>query len=352
MRERCLAFCVVLALATGVGREAGAQRFPAMPAPSACVAKAPARDDPRLAEKIAAAEASVAAGKPGAWTALADLAQYSCAVTGDRLPVDAAFRRCIRDCSDERDVYFTRVFYAHTLERFGDVLGAENQYLQALQSREDPQDAYTAYMAYAALLERQRRTRDALDVLDRFAGDWSYTSPPLQLRLALMRELGMDTRGEEEAAKLRSNADLARTRLDAPPLSAIPVEENPLAQRAFGRTIEVVGNAWIEPAAEGGAPGAGRLFYRRAAMPDPTTFARSVALGPGQRFVVVADLGASGCRVAVGDTRYDVEDCPWRSGRADANLFRVVNERTPLDPPVRIQPISPLTGEPVPRVGP
>ncbi len=139
-------------------------------------------------------------------------------------------------------------------------------------------------MGYATMLERHGRARDALDVLNRFAGDWSYRSPPLQLKLSLMRALGMDTLAEEEAAKRRSDSDLVRTRLDSPPMSAIPVERNPLAQAAFGRTIEVVGNAWIEPAAEA-SPGPGRLVYRRASGPDPAAFARSIALEPGQRLL-------------------------------------------------------------------
>jgi hypothetical protein len=340
-----------LVLALVVAWNVGAQPFPSPPAPGPCVAARVAQADSLLAEKIAAVDRMIEAGQPGAWTALADLAQYSCAVTGDRLPADAAFRRCIRDCADERDVYFAHIFYAQTLERFDDVLGAENQYLQALQSREKPQDAYTAYMGYAAMLERHGRTRDALDVLNRFAGDWSYRSPPLQLKLSLMRALGMDTRAEEDAAKERSDADLVRTRLDSPPLSAIPVERNPLAQGAFGRTIEVVAEVWIEPAAEAGAPGPGRLVYRRASMPDPNAFARRVVLEPGQRFVAVADLSAAGCRVQVGDARYDLEECPWRTGRADANLFRVVDERTPLAPPVDLRPRPPVQdGEP--RSGP
>jgi hypothetical protein len=199
-------------------------------------------------------------------------------------------------------------------------------------------------MGYATMLDRQRRTRDALDVLNRFAGDWSYPSPPVQLKLALMRELGIDTRAEEAAAQRRSAADLARTRADLPPLSAIPVDRNPLAQLAFGRTFETVGNAWIEPAAEA-ARGPGRLLYRRAGTPDPGTFARTVALAPGQRFVVVADLAESGCRIAFGDARYDVEECPWRSGSPDAVLFRILDERTPLESPLRISVRSPLTGE-------
>jgi hypothetical protein len=352
MHTRLGVLGVSLALVTLL--DAAAQPFPSAPAPAPCVAPTrAAQADARLAEKIAAADRMIEAGRPGAWTALADLAQYACAVTGDRLAVDAAFRRCIRDCADERDVYFAHIFYAQTLERFDDLLGAENQFLQALQSREEPQDAYTAYMGYATMLERHGRARDALDVLNRFAGDWSYRSPPMQLELSLMRQLGMDTRAEEEAAKQRSDADLVRTRLDSPPMSAIPVERNPLAQAAFGRTIEVVGNVSIEPAAEAGAPGPGRLVYRRASMPDPSGFAKTVALVPGQRFVAVADLGASGCRVAVGDARYDLEDCPWRSGRSDANLFRVVDERTPLAPPVDLRPTSPVAeGTPQSRPAP
>ena len=348
MHERWLVSCAALALAAGVEVGAGAQLFRAMPEPQPCVAKrvAPAAD-PRLTEKIAGADRAIDAAKPGAWTALADLAQYSCAVTGDRLPVDAAFRRCIRDCAHERDIYFARNTYAQVLERFGDLSGAENQYLQALQASDDPHRAYTAHYGYATMLERHGRTRDALDVLNRFAGDWSYVSPTMQLKLSLMRELGMDTRAEEEAAKRRSDSDLVLTRLDAPPLSAIPVEQNSLAQNAFGRTIEVVGNAWIESAAGGSAPGPGRLYYRRAGTSDPAAFKRSVELKPGQRFLVVADLGASGCRVAVGEARYDVEECPWRSGRADASLFRVVDERTPLPPAISVQPRSPIpTGTP------
>jgi len=342
MHERWLVSCAAVALAACLELGVGAQLFTAMPPPAPCVAKRAAQADPRLAEKIAAADRAIDARKAGAWTALADLAQYACAVTGDRLPVDSAFRRCIRDCANGRDIYFARNVYAQVLERFGDLLGAENQYLQTLESSDDPHRAYTAHFGYATMLERHGRTRDALDVLNRFAGDWSYRSPTMQLKLSLMRELGMDTTAEEEAAKRRSDADLVLTRLDAPPMSAIPVEQNPLAQNAFGRTIEVAGNAWIEPAEQGAAPGSGRLYYRRAGMPDPSTFARTVALTPGQRFVVVADLGTSGCRISVGDARYDVEECPWRSGRADAVLFRVVDERTPLPPAITMRPTPPL----------
>jgi hypothetical protein len=341
---------IALALAATVELDAVAQGFPAPSSPPPCVAaKTGTQPDSRLADKIAAAQRSIDAKKPGAWAALADLAQYACAVTGDRLPVDAAFLRCIRDCADERDVYFARVFYAQVLERFGDLLGAENQYLRALQSREDVHDAYTAYMGYATMLERHGRTRDALDVLNRFAGDWSYRSPTMQFKLSLMRALGIDTRAEEDAAKRRPDTDLARTRADAPPMSAIPVERNPLAQQPFGRTIEVVGDAWIEPAAEAGAPQPGHLYYHRASMPDPKTFARSVALKPGQRLLVVADLGDSGCRVAVADARYDLEECPWRTGRADASLFRVVEERTPVPPPFVVRPVPPLPIGPTPE---
>ena len=350
MSNRFLLSCAALTLAASLGHDAVAQPFSA-PAAPACVPKKARQADALLAGKIAAADRSIAAGKPGTWTALADLAQYSCAVTGDRLPADAAFRRCFRECTDEREIYFAHWFYAQMLERFGDLLGAENQYLAALQSRDDPENAYTAYMSYATMLERQGRTRDALDVLDRFAGDWSYRSPPMQRKLALMRELGMDTRVEEEAAKQRPDSDLARTRADAPPMSAIPVERNPLAQAAYGRTIEVIGNAWIEPAQGAGAtaPQPGHLRYHRASMPDPRTFARSVELTPGQRFVVVVNLGESGCRVAVGDARYDLEECPWRSGRADASLFRIVEERTPLPPPLVVRPMPPLPVGPSPQ---
>ena len=334
MSTRILLSCAALTLAGGLGLDALAQPF-AVPRAPACVAKENATQrDTLLADKIAAVDRSIDARRPGTWAALADLAQYACAITGDRLPADAAFRRCFRECADQRDIYFAHWLYAQTLERFGDLLGAENQYLAALQSRDDPENAYTAYMSYATMLERQGRTRDALDVLNRFAGDWSYRSPTMQLKLSLMRALGMDTRAEEEAAQQRPDTDLVRIGADAPPLSAIPVERNSLAQAPFGRTIEVVGNAWLEPAAEAGAPRPGLLVYRRASGPDPSALGRGVDLEPGQRFVVVVDIGESGCRVAVGDARYDLEECPWRTGRADASLFRVVEERTPLGSPL------------------
>ena len=353
MGKRVLLWCAsALTLAAGLAPDAVAQPFSPPPAPACVAPKNPGQADSRLADKIAAADRSIEAGKPGTWAALADLAQYVCAIAGDRLPADAAFRRCFRDCADERDIYFAHWFYAQTLERFGDLLGAENQYLAALQSRDDPENAYTAYMSYATMLERQGRTRDALDVLTRFAGDWSYKSPTMQLKLSLMRTLGMDTLAEEQAAQRRPDTDLVRTRNDMPPISAIPVDRNPLAQAPFGRTIEVVGNALIEPAAEAGAPQPGHLRYHRASMPDPTTFARRVVLGPGQRFVVVVDLGESGCRVAVGDTRYDLEECPWRTGRADAGLFRVEEERTPLPPAVVGRPTPPLAVGPTPQSEP
>jgi tetratricopeptide (TPR) repeat protein len=342
MSNRVLLACVALTLALGLGLDAAAQPFAGPRAPPCVAPRKAAQADALLADKIAAANRSIDARKPGTWAALSDLAQYACAVAGDRLPADAAFRRCFRECPDERDIYFAHWFYAQTLERFGDLLDAENQYLAALQSRDDPQNAYTAYMSYATMLERQGRTRDALDVLNRFAGDWSYRSPPMQLELSLMRALGMDTRAEEEAATQRPDTDLARIRADAPPLSAIPVERNSLAQAPFGRTIEVVGNAWIEPAAQAGAPRPGLLVYRRASGPDPSAFGRGVELQPGQRFVVVVNIGESGCRVSVGDARYDLEECPWRTRRADASLFRVVEERTPLPPPLVVRPRPPL----------
>jgi hypothetical protein len=343
--NRFLLSCAALTLVGFPELDAVAQPL-ALPstAPPALACVAPqraARADSLLADKMAVADRAIEAGTPGAWTALADLAQYACAITGDRLPADAAFRRCFRQCADERDIYFAHWFYAQTLERFGDLLGAENQYLAALQSRDDPQNAYTVYMSYATLLQRQGRVRDALDVLNRFAGDWSYRSPPMQLKLALMRELRMDTRAEEQAAHRRPDTDLARTRTDLPPMSAIPVARSPAAHAPFGRTIEVVGNAWIEPAREAGAPRPGLLIYRRASMPDPVTFARSVALEHGQRFLVVVDLGESGCRVAVGAARYDLEECPWRTGRADASHFRVVEERTLVPPPFVVRPAPP-----------
>ena len=347
-----LPFAFALTLAVGRAPDAVAQPFMPPSAPPCLATKNPGHADSRLADKIAAADRSIEAGKPGTWTALADLAQYVCAITGDRLPADAAFRRCFRVCADRRDIYFARWFYAQMLERFNDLLGAENQYLAALQSRDDPENAYTAYMSYAAMLQRHGRTRDALDVLNRFAGDWSYRSPTMQLKLSLMRQLGMDTLAEEEAAKRRPDTDLVRTRTDMPPMSAIPVDRNSLAQAPFGRTIEVVGHALIEPAAEAGAPQPGHLRYHRASMPDPKTFARTVALGPGQRFVVVVDLGESGCRVAVGDTRYDLEECPWRTGRTDVGLFRVVEEGTPLSPPLVVRPAPPLPIGPTPQSEP
>jgi hypothetical protein len=347
-----LSFAFALTLALGLAPVAAAQPFTPPPAPPCVAAKNPGQADARLADKIAAADRSIEAGKPGTWTALADLAQYACMITGDRLPADAAFQRCFRNCTDQREIYFAHWVYAQTLERFGDLLGAENQYLAALRLRDDPENAYTVYMSYAAMLERHGRTRDALDVLNRFAGDWSYSSPTMQLKLWLMRKLGMDTGAEEAEAKRRPSTDLVRTRIDQPPMSAIPIERNPLAQAPFGRTIEVVGNAVIEPAAEAGAPQPGHLRYHRASMPDPNTLARTVALGPGQRFVVVVDLGESGCRVAVGDTRYDLEECPWRTGGTDAGLFRVVDERTPLPPPLTLRPASPPTVIAPPQSGP
>jgi hypothetical protein len=58
--------------------------------------------------------------------------------------------------------------------------------------------------------------------------------------------------------------------------------------------------------------------------------------------VSVADLGGAGCRVLMEGARYDLEDCPWRSGRSDAYLFRIVDERTPLEAPLTIRPRSPV----------
>ncbi|MEO8467742.1 MAG: hypothetical protein ABI640_20650 [Gammaproteobacteria bacterium] len=341
---RFLLLCALPTLAAGLELDATAQPFMGPP-PEACVARnTRTYDESLLTAKIAAADRSIDAGKPGAWTELAELAHYVCAITGDRLPADAAFRRCIRQCTNERDVYFAHSFYAQTLERFGDVFGAENEYLVALQSSRDPENAYTAFMGYAAMLQRQGRTRDALDVLNRYAGDGSSRSLTTLFKLWLMRELGMDTRAEEKAAQQRPDTDLARNRADSPPMSAIPVERNSLAQAAFGRTIEVVGNVWIAPAKEdgAGAPQPGHLRYHRASFPDPLTFARKVSFEPGQRFLVVLDLGESGCRVAVGAARYDLEECPWRNGRADANLFRVVEENTPTPPPLVRRPIPPI----------
>ena len=352
MSNRFLLSCALLTLAASPEPEAVAQPFFTPPAP-ACVAPTKATQaDSLLADKIAAADRSIEAGKPGAWTALADLAQYACAIVGDRLPADAAFRRCIRQCADERDVYFAHV-----------ILRADARSVRRCARRGEPVPPSASIEGQAprrvhgvhGLREHARATRPNARRARRaepFCGEWSYRSPTMQLKLSLMRKLGMDTQAEEEAAKQRPDTDLARMRADAPPMSAIPVERNPLAQAAFGRTIEVVGNAWIEPAAEAGAPQPGHLLYRRASMPDPRTFARSVALAPGQRFVVVVDLGTSGCRVAVDDARYDLEECPWRTGRADADLFRVVEERTPLAPPVVVRPRPPIPVGPSPQSEP
>ncbi len=83
MSARFLLSCAALTLGAGMGLAAAAQPFGPPPAP-ACVAPGKASQSDALADKIAAADRSIEAGKPGTWTALADVAQYACAVTGDR----------------------------------------------------------------------------------------------------------------------------------------------------------------------------------------------------------------------------------------------------------------------------
>jgi hypothetical protein len=98
------------------------------------------------------------------------------------------------------------------------------------------------------------------------------------------------------------------------PLSAIPVEDNPLAQRPFAKRISVSADVTLEPRARATGVEPAHLYYLRVMMPDLTTREAKTLIARGETFDDVVDLGATGCRILWHGSRYDVEDCPWRAG--------------------------------------
>lgn len=339
MAHRPLVRLVLASLlgATIVPFAAVADPFPIPPQRLCAAPAAGSQTDSRLIDKIAAAERALDDRQPNVWPKLAQLAQYAC-VLGARAAVEPLLQRCLRECADDRDRYVTHIAYASLLEGSGDLLGAETQYSAAIASRADPADAVTAYYNYALLLDRSGRPQDALNLLNRLPQDPRTTSAVMPLKRWVMGELGIDTK------------DLLATMPRAPvggptdiPLSAIPIEDNPLAQSPFAQRIEVSSDVWVEPKNGATAVQPAHLYYHRAHFADPSTFEKRFQIKQGEHFDVVADLGESGCRILFRANRYDLDDCPWRSSPTSAAgaVFHVIGTvRSPpplefkFEPPV------------------
>jgi hypothetical protein len=145
------------------------------------------------------------------------------------------------------------------------------------------------------------------------------------------------------------------------PLSAIPVEDNPLAQRPFAKRISASADVTLEPRARAAGVEAAHLYYGSVMMPDPTTRDAKTLIPRGETFDDVADLGATGCRVLWHGSRYDVEDCPWRAGSVRASeagtLYAIVDAKVRTQSPLALAPRPPPplgdtpTSEPEPEWG-
>lgn len=334
---------IALALAVALPFEARAQAF-GMPVQRCGAAMNPRTADINVDEIAAAAEHAIDTQPRNVWPALGRLSMAACAI-GSREAVDRVFARCFTACVDDTDRYVAEIEYATVLERFGDALGAELHFQRAIALRAEPDDALTAYTNYAAFLDRSGRPRDALELLARFPLDsraavWVY---PLQV--GLMYKLGMGDSPEMKAlVRAHFGPDGAggpmrfgRPPIDVP-LSAIPVEDNPLAQRPFAKRISVSADVTLEPRVRATGVEPGHLYYLRVMMPDLTKREAKTLIARGETFDDVVDLGATGCRILWRGSRYDVEDCPWRAGSARASeartLYAIVDDRVRTQSPL------------------
>jgi tetratricopeptide (TPR) repeat protein len=284
-----------------------------------------------LAGHVARVTEALDAREPGLWRPLRNLAEAACSA-GDRAALAAAFERCSRECRDVGDRYLAHLDYASTLERFGDVAGAEREYLAAIALRPGrPPEAIEAYNRYALLLDRQGRPQDALAVLDRFtAEELGRHSFPALLRAWVMRELGMVTPtvsppiapgGFGSPTGIRSPVGLMGGLPPTPEQVAIePMAVEVLSEVVVAPRRSPVGPPSAEP---------GRLEFTRMGTRDPSVRPGELTLARGEVFTVVAELGPEGCRIEYGPANYDLVACPWRRAAPDRqrDFYRVLGRR-------------------------
>ena len=342
----------LLVLTLFVPSEAGAQGF-GMPVQRCGTALNPRSADINVDEIAAAAEHAIDTQPRNVWPALGRLSMAAC-VIGSRAVVDRVFARCFTACVDETDRYVAEIEYATVLERFGDGLGAELHFQRAIALKTDPEDALTSYTNYATFLDRSGRPRDALELLKRFPLDSRAAVSVYPLKMGLMLKLGMGD-SPEMAALTRAFRGpdgaggpmrFGRPPIDVP-MSAMPVENNPLAQRAFVKRISVAADVTLEPRARATGVEPAHLYYGSVMMRDLSQREAKTLVPRGETFDDVADLGAMGCRIQWKDSRYDVEDCPWRPGSARASeartLYKIVDDKIRAQNPLAgILPRPPL----------
>jgi hypothetical protein len=345
VRRIVVSTVVLYALAAGVQFEARAQAF-GMPVQPCGTAINPRTVDINVDDLAAAAERAIDTQQRNVWPVLGRLSMGACAI-GSRDAVDRVFARCTTACVDATDRYVAEIEYAAVLERFGDAVGSELHYQRAIAMKAEPEDALTGYTNYAAFLDRIGRPRDALELLNRIAPDSRAAVSVYPIQMGLMLKLGMGDSPEMKAlvrAHIGPDAAGGPMRFGRPPidvpLSAIPVEDNPLAQRPFAKRISVSADVTLEPKAQATGVEPGHLYYRRVMMRDLTQREAKTLVPRGETFDDVADLGAAGCRILWHDARYDVEDCPWRAGSAHASEARSLY--TIVDDKIRTQ--SPFAG--------
>ncbi|HUO66556.1 MAG TPA: tetratricopeptide repeat protein [Gammaproteobacteria bacterium] len=305
--------------------------------------RAPGLVDPNVSELAAAAERAIDTQQRNVWPTLGRLSMGACAM-GVRDVVDRVFTRCFTECVDETDRYVAEIEYATTLERFGDALGAELHFQRAIALKDEPENALTAFTNYAAFLDRSGRPRDALELLNRIPANSNAARSMYPLKLVLMQKLGMQG-SPEMAALTRAPPPFGRPPIDVP-LSAIPAEDNPLAQRPFAKRIAVSADVTIEPRASATGVETAHLYYRRASMPDPSAFEATARIPRGETFDDIVDLGASGCRILWHGARYDIDDCPWRAGSTRAQeapaLYSIVDDKVRTQPAISFRPTPPV----------
>ena len=332
----------LVALTMGTPFEALGQPF-GMPVQRCGVPRDPGLVDPNVGELAAAAERAIDTQQRNVWPVLGKFSMGACAM-GARDVVDRVFARCFTACVDDVDRYVAEIEYATTLERFGDALGAELHFQRAIALRDGPENALTAYTNYTAFLDRSGRPRDALELLNRIPPDSNAARSTFPFKLMLMQKLGMQN-SPEMAALTHTPPPFGRPPIDVP-LSAIPVEDNPLAQRPFAKRIAASADVTIEPRAGATGVAAAHLYYRRASMPDPSTFEATARVARGETFDDIVDLGATGCRILWHGARYDVDDCPWRAGASRAQeaptLYTIVDDKVRTQPALPLLPTPPV----------